>query len=134
MNTIVEGFNLVFGNSLSFTSWVGILLYWTPLSLCVVGYTWRTIVNINRDIKERNTTALAVKENLAIRAGSLKAPLKSELYFPTDTLGDLIGRALVTVIPVANLWAAIFDVAPKMFGKVFHWIGEVFDQPLVPRK
>lgn len=29
-----------------------------------------------------------------------------------DTIGTLIGRAIVTITPVANLWAASFDVAP----------------------
>lgn len=97
-----------------FTSWMGILLYWMPASLCAYGYTVRTWLNYQKDLKERNE--------------------KQSNYYPTDTVGDLIGRGIVAVVPVANLWAATFDVAPKMFASLFKWIGRVFDAPLVPRR
>lgn len=35
---------------------------------------------------------------------------------------------------MTNLLAACFDLAPKMLGRFFEWIGRVFDQPLVPRR
>jgi hypothetical protein len=87
------------------------LLYWVPLTFCVVGYTWRTWTNFRKDRKAR--------EN-------------DKNYYPTDTVGSLVGRALVSVLPLANMWAALFDLSPEVFGRLFTWIGKVFDQPLVP--
>lgn len=34
----------------SFTGYVGICLYWLPLSLCAYGYTWRTWLNYQADL------------------------------------------------------------------------------------
>lgn len=102
----------------SFTNWMGGLLYWLPLSFCVYGYTIRTWLNYQKDVTERE-----------------KAILKGNngFYCPTDTIGTLIGRAIVTITPVANLWAASFDLAPRIFASMFNWLGKVFDMPLVPR-
>jgi hypothetical protein len=94
------------------TSVMGLLLYWLPLSVCVFWYTVRTWANYQKDMAKRD----------------------DNFYRPTDTIGSLIGRALVSIIPVANLLAAIFDIAPGMLSVFFSWIGRVFDQPLVPRR
>ena len=52
-------------------------------------------------------------------------------YHPTLTFGHIVGHVLLTMMPVGNLFAAIFSVAPEVFGDFFSWIGRVFDQPLV---
>lgn len=93
-------------------SWLAIGLYWVPLSFCVYGYTARTIKRYVSDKKERETPGA--------------------FYYPRETVGCLIGRALVTILPIANLWAALFDLAPKIFSEFFTLIGKIFDQPLVP--
>lgn len=95
------------------TGWLGLLLYWLPLAVCLIGYVVRTWRNYQKDITARATDSI---------------------YIPTDTIGTLIGRGLVTILPVTNLLAACFDLAPKMLGRFFEWIGRVFDQPLVPRR
>jgi len=59
---------------------------------------------------------------------------QGENYRPTDTVGDLIGRALVTTIPLANLWVAVFCFGPEYLGNFFRRIGALFNQPLVPKK
>ena len=110
------------------TGWMGLFLYKLPLSLCVVGYTIRTFDNFHRDLeaRERYLNYLKAKEN--------NEPFVNvnSYYRPTDTIGTLIGRALVSLIPVANLWAGIFDVAPRMFSRVIKLVEKVFDTPLVP--
>lgn len=88
------------------------LLYWLPLAFCAFGYLMRTARNFRKDRGERT------------RPGAF--------YHPTDTIGSLIGRAIVTLLPVGNLLAAIFDLGPEVFGKFFEWLRAVFDQPLVP--
>lgn len=92
---------------------LGVALYWVPASICAVGYSLRTFANYQKDLADRANFSD---------------------YRPTDTVGSLIGRAVVTVIPVANIWAAAFDVSPKMFGKFFGFLDRVFNQPLVPKR
>ncbi len=101
----------------SFTSYMGIGLYWLPLSVCAYGYTVRTWLNYQKDVKARE-----------------KAETEGKGYTPTDTVGTLIGRAIVSITPIANLWAGAFDVAPRLFSSFFGWLGRIFDQPLVPKK
>lgn len=109
--------------SLPLNSELGILLYWVPASLCAFGYTVRTFANYQRDVSKRAEVAL-ISEDPSSR--------ESRYYSPTDTIGALVGRAIVTIIPVANLWAATFDVAPSLFGRFFSYLGRVLNQPLVP--
>ena len=96
-----------------FNTPLAVLLYWLPLAICVVGYTLRTARDYRKDSADRDS---------------------EKYYFPTLTLGTIIGRAIVSLIPVANLWAASFDVGYDMLRGFFSWIGRLFDQPLVPKR
>jgi TRAP-type mannitol/chloroaromatic compound transport system permease small subunit len=107
-----------FMTNFQFNNTLGVCLYWVPLVFCVVFYFVRTVRNYVHDKKQRE---LANKPT-------------GSYYHPTDTVGSLIGRALVSIIPVANIWAAMFDLAPNVFGRLFSVIGNVFNQPLVPKK
>lgn len=99
-------------------------LYFVPLTLCVYGYTVRTWRNYRKDIARRQLVAEA-------KANDPKAFLG---YMPTDTVGTLIGRAVVTVIPIANLWAACFDIGPWLFGRFIDKLSAIFNQPIVPER
>jgi hypothetical protein len=103
---------------LAFNTYMAFLLYWGPLIICVVGYTIRTWRNYQKDIIRREMTADA--KSVAV------------YYNPTDTVGTLIGRAIVSVCPAANFWAAAFDVGPELFAGVIKRLAVIFDQPLVP--
>lgn len=109
--------------TVTFNSVLGICIYWLPLLLCLIGYTIRTARNLQQDKKDRS----AVEKGENTSTGS-------SFYRPTDTLGDLIGRALISFIPIANFWAAVFDISPQLFCKVFEWIAKTFSQPLVPER
>lgn len=116
------------------TGYMGLLLYWLPLVVCVFGYTLRTWLNYQSDLLERELAEKSRREAVGTPAEKQPPWVSSiRIYAPTDTIGTLIGRALVSVVPVANLWASVFDLGPKIFGRFFKWIGNVFDQPLVPR-
>lgn len=95
------------------SGWIGMLLYWLPASFCLVGYTLKCWSEVRHDTKARET---------------------AQYYSPSITVGTIIGRSILSVIPVANLWAGLFDVAPKLFGDFFEWIGRVFSVPLVPKR
>lgn len=96
-----------------FNTPLAVLLYWVPLIICAVGYTLRTISDYRKDHVRRNS---------------------DQHYYPTLTLGTIIGRVLVTFIPVANIGTAAFDVGFDMMRWFFSWIGRVFNQPLVPKR
>lgn len=93
---------------------LAMLLYWIPLAVCSFGYLIRTFKNYLKDKNRRDGND------------------DNTYYTPTETLGDLIGRGLISIIPIANILAAIFDVMPEILSKLFHWIGEKFNKPLVP--
>lgn len=94
--------------------WTAIVVYWLPLSFCAAGYTVRTWRRFSADRRRRDTDG--------------------RNYYPTDTIGSLIGRAFVTVLPIGNAWAALFDLAPELFREFFEWVSKVFNQPLVPKR
>jgi hypothetical protein len=98
------------------TLW-GILLYWVPTAFCAFGYLIKTAENTRKDIVNRDR---------------LEREKASDKYVPTDTIGSIIGRGIVSIMPVANLFAAVFDVAPTVFGRFFAMVGRVFNQPIVP--
>jgi hypothetical protein len=110
-----------------FTSYMGLYLYWAPMSLCAYGYLVRTWVNYQADVKQRSLASV-------LHVGGTEGTRTiTPSYHPTDTVGTLIGRVIVTVTPVVNLWSAAFDIAPKVFGTLFDTIEKIFNQPLVPR-
>jgi hypothetical protein len=95
-----------------FNSTLGLLLYWLPLTFCAFGYLLRTHRNYCKDKLARETPGA--------------------YYSPTDRLGTLIGRGMVSVIPIGNLLAAVFDLAPEVFARLFERLEKLFDIPLVP--
>lgn len=111
------------------TGWLGLFLYWLPLAVCVIGYTVRTFENYQKDIAKRSKY-LKAKE---VEEQTGRQVTMSDFYYPTDKIGSLIGRALVSIVPFANAWAATFDVSPKFFRRLFEIVEKIFDQPLVPR-
>lgn len=137
--------------------WLASLLYFAPLTFCHVFYLVRTVRNWQKDRAAREVGAKYDAQMEVLKAWRVQRDLAgfrkvdSELgadwwarnprpshpegnsYKPTDTVGTIVGRVLVSWLPVANLWAALFDLGPEVFGRFFRWIGKVFDQPLVPK-
>lgn len=96
-----------------------IILYLVPFVLCAIGYIERTWINYQKDRVERDR--LSDKPDWKI-------------YRPTDTIGSLLGRAVVTILPIVNLLAALFDVCPEMYGRFFYWVSKLLSYPIVPPK
>lgn len=96
-----------------FTSLMGVLLYWVPLSICVFGYTLRNAADYMNDKASRDSE-------------------ESSYYTPSLTIGTIVGRGLAATIPVVNMWAALFDVSPKLFSRFFTMLSEMLNAPLVP--
>jgi len=126
---MVDWFMQFSKDTFMFNSFIGFLIYWVPLSFCVFGYTVRTAKNYQSDLKQRKDHE---KKKAAGEAN--EKDYRLSWYTPTDTIGDLIGRAIISFIPIANFWAGLFDLAPDMFRGFFEFIGRVFDIPLVPER
>ncbi len=94
------------------TSWPGILLYWIPLVICLIGYSIKTIKQYLKDKKVRETPGT--------------------YYIPSLTIGTVLARILATVLPTINLIAAIFDIVPKLSSQLFLLVDDLFCYPLVP--
>ena len=122
---MIDWFTQFSKDTFMFNSLLGFFLYWVPMFFCLVGYTIKTARNFKKD-KEKRKKCEA--QDLTQKPHMIKH------YYPTDTLGELIGRGLVSIIPIANFLAAMFDVSPEFFRSIFKWIGGVFDQPLVPKR
>lgn len=93
--------------------WIALGIYWIPMATCAVGYIIRTARDIQKD-----------------RVTRAEYPT---IYIPTITIGTLIGRGIVSIIPIANFCAALFDVFPGIIKGFFRILGDIFDQPLVPK-
>ena len=96
-------------------TWIALGLYWLPWLLCIVGYIIDSYNEIREDIIRRETRNL-------------------DQYYPIITLGTLIWRAIISVVPIVNLAPTIFVHLPKFCGNFFKIIHEIFDMPLVPPK
>lgn len=141
METITDGVSYLL--SFWMTGWLGLLLYWLPLSLCILGYTLRTAENYQKDLIERDKVLNYEMKRKELE-GDVDAldrfyrSVKTEnekyatYYSPTDRIGTLIGRALVSIIPIANLWAGMFDISPRLFSRLIERIEIIFNTPLVP--
>lgn len=119
---------------------IAVLCYWLPLTICFFGYLIRTNENYQKDVIERAKwhSFLEAKKNFEAKkldeAEFKRAYPRSEFLYkfsPTDTYGTLLGRGLLTITPVANIFAAIFDVSPHLFKRFFDWIRLVFNTPIV---
>jgi len=88
-------------------------LYWLPLMISGVGYTIKTIKQTKKDAANRD-----------------KDP---EHYYPTVTLGTILGRLFLVTCPVVNFFNALFFHVFQIASQVVDFLAEVFNQPLVPK-
>jgi len=109
--------NWILSHLPAWNSWLALLLYWLPLVLCAYGYTVRGVSKYREELTDRR-----------------KHEATGAYFHPQLTVGHIVGHVLLAASPIANLFAATFDVAPEVFGDFFSWMGKVLDQPLVPRR
>lgn len=95
---------------------LALYLYWFPLVICLVGYPIRLVWRVKEDLSRRR-----------------EAAAQGVAYFPSITVGSILGMVLLSFVPLINLMAAAFDLTPSMLPKVCGWFRDVLDIPLVPR-
>jgi hypothetical protein len=94
-----------------FNSLLGLVLYWVPCAICVVGYMIKNVIDYRADLKNRSY----------------------QHYNPNLTVGIIVLRAMASTIPVVNLWNAVIQFSPDFMGAFIDTIAKVFSVPLVPR-
>ena len=67
--------------SFDMTSTLGLLMYWLPLALCIVGYSFKTWKEYQSEILDRE---------------------KTDYYLPTLKIGTIVGRVILSFVPFAN--------------------------------
>lgn len=112
MNWLIE-------NIPAWNSFLGILLYWVPLTVCLLGYTMRTMKDIKKDVSKR---------------AAADADPKNSYYSPTITIGKILGRLFASICPIWNLLAALFDIGGDLIGNIVGFLADKFTQPLVPAR
>jgi len=100
------------------TGLMGVILYWVPVAICLWGYTLRNIEEVREDKKKR-------QEYL---------DHQRSYYNPSVTTGTLLGRYIVSFVPVLNLGICAFDLLWEILEGFFIRIAAIFNRPLVPEK
>lgn len=94
---------------------VVVVFYWIPLALCAVGYTVRTAKEIKHDVNDRRQSDLS----------------PHAYYYPSVTVGTIVGRLLLTAAPLINIAAFVTDLGIDMIGHAFDVISKTLDHPIV---
>lgn len=94
-----------FITSFEFTSFLALLVYWTPLAICLAVYLLRTVHLYHNDLEK----------------------CQQKYYAPELTVGLIIWMIFLSVTPLVNVFALVFDCA----GSVFRLIIDAFEIPLV---
>ncbi len=100
--------------SFQFNSLLGLLLYWVPLVLCLIGYTARTWNDYKHEIVRREQ---CVKDRYS--------------YFPNLTVGVVLSRIFSSVVPGFNIMALVFSISGPMLASIWEFFSAVFSMPLV---
>lgn len=102
-------------NTLVFNSILGICLYHLPLIICLLYYSIKSIRNYLIDKKHR----------------MLKQQHITDYYYPTDTIGMLLERFIVCIVPIINLMSTIFVIMPDVCERYFVIINDFLSKPVV---
>ncbi len=94
----------------AWNSYIAIMLFWVPMVVCFVGYSFRGLAAIRTDLVNR------------------KSYLNHETnhYEPKATFGAFLWALFVSILPVGNLIATLFDVGKEV-------ISEILNFPLIPK-
>ena len=110
---------IAFITNVELNSMMGLYLYWAPVIYCLVFYFVRTVVNFRKD-KSRHELYLADP--------------KHNYYSPSETVGGILIRILLSVFPVINIWCALFDLTPDVYKYASKYFDNFLNIPLVPKQ
>ena len=86
------------------------LFYIVPLILCLIGYAYKTYLEYKRD--------LAREEDISF-------------YVTKLTVGCIVIRVVVSVLPIINITALVFDLYQPKIENMWNGLVRLMDKPLV---
>lgn len=95
--------------------------YLIPAVICLIGYSLLTWKNYQSDKTRREETRKVDKNGRPER----------NYYTPTDHVNDLVKRFLITIIPIVNCLAVIFDIGPDLYEIFYQRFKKFLERPLV---
>jgi uncharacterized membrane protein len=90
------------------------VFYVVPAVLCLIGYFFRTIKKVKED--------------------QLRQLEHGDWYLPEETIGTVLGRIIISLIPGLNIVALLVDLFQETFEKIIPAIKRFVSIPLVKKK
>ena len=95
--------------NVSFNSTMAICLYWVPMIICLVGYLFDFVKDYQTDAKN----------------------YQESYYDPKLTIGSILGRLIVSVMPVLNLGMALFKHMGNIIKKILLVCEKALNIPII---
>lgn len=97
------------------TPYIAIGLYWLPMVASLIRGIY---VISSKYVQDRIQYKKAVEKNK---------------YFDSElTIGFIFWKMIVSIIPIVNIWVAVFSFLPGLVEKIFRTFGRFFSIKLVP--
>lgn len=94
------------------TGMFGLLLYWLPVLICLIGYTFRTFNNVS-EVRTKVAQGRPVYDH------------------DIPTVGWVFARIFYSFCPVVNLIVTVFDLGSRFVHEVASALRRMFNIPLV---
>lgn len=116
------------------------IFYVIPFSISIIYTVLITFKNYQKDLYNRAFWELYLKERNEVSKGNLsdiefKSKYPSSIllyeYSPTDTIGEVLKRLIMSISPGFNLFLSVHYAIPFLFENVFKWFSELMEIPLV---
>jgi hypothetical protein len=101
---------------------------------CLVGFSIMTYNDYNRDCENKQKEKAFLTLLNAATTVSDKEKVKKDhfyVYSPTITYRMILSRFILSIIPVANMLAAVMFVTPSLFRKAYSRLKVLLNTPLV---
>lgn len=85
-----------------------------PAVLCLIGYFFRTIKKVKED--------------------QLRQLEHGDWYVPEETIGTVLGRIIISIIPGLNITALLVDLFEETLEKIVPFIRRFINIPLIRKK
>jgi hypothetical protein len=90
----IDTLHQYFLSAVDFTHTHQFYFYWLPAILCIFGYLRQIQEEYHKDVASRDEYE--------------KCDNKNKAYYPTLTVGKIVGRVVVSIIPLVNIWKGVY--------------------------
>lgn len=104
-------------------------LYYVPAFLCLVFYFGKSVLEFKKDFDARAGGRIKTLDPKKANSYDRQVALD---YVPHITYGTLLGRFVLSLLPVANLWLTVTEVMWTYITNIMEFFQEFFNKPIVP--